>query len=111
MKGWKVQIDPDLTRVQVGKSRGKAQSLQVVAVGEGRRSDLRVLLVQELPEAWTDDHEAALLESLAEEFSGHWVTLVTGLLHPRWEQLTSGEQRRILAREGLEEPTVWLGEP
>lgn len=70
--------------------------------GEAPNSDLRVYLVESLPEEWTEAHEKALLSGLAKEKGGEWVLYTTELLHPRWSQLTARERRRLLLREGFE---------
>lgn len=103
MRGWKVVLDARLYQIQVGKTRGPRVELQGRGLGHGRRSSLKVLLVEELPENFGDDHEKALVESLQEQHGGEWVVMAGVGLHPRWEELTRGEQRRLMQREGFEE--------
>lgn len=110
MRGWKVTLEEDLAQVKVGKTRGKALEVRPCGIGEGERSPLRVLLVEEFPESWSDEHEQALVETLQETYSGDWVIMGTTALHPRWEQLTSGEQRRLLNREGFFDVASWLAD-
>jgi hypothetical protein len=103
MRGWKVVLDEKLYQIQVGKSRGAKVELQGRGLGHGRRSNLKVLLVEELPESFGEDHEKALVEALQDHHSGDWVVMAGTGLHPRWEELTRGEQRRLMQREGFEE--------
>lgn len=107
MRGWKVSLDPDLAYLSVGRSRGTPVTLQPLAVGKGRSSPLRVLLVDELPESWTDEHEQALMSALSDEHGGEWVLLQSELLNPRWAQLTESERRRMLAREDFRPLHSW----
>lgn len=102
MRGWKVSLSDDLASAAVGKTRGPALELTGLGWAESDRSDLRVYLVDELPEHWSEDHEKALVDGLNKERGGEWVLLTTELLHPRWSQLTNTERRRLLLREGFE---------
>lgn len=110
MRGWKVDFGNGLDVVRIGKTRGPQLELQGRAIGEGRRSDLRVLLTEKLPEDWTEDHENALTQFLAKHYDGSWILMVATSLHARWNQLTSGEQRRIVRREGFLELDAWWNE-
>ncbi len=107
MRGWKAQIERDLTSAKVGTTRGPQLSLQGCGWAKGKRSDLHVYLVEDLPEGWSDEHEQALAEKLQEQFGGHWVLVQGYGLIPRWAQLTPGEKRLLRQREGFEELSNW----
>lgn len=100
-------MERDLSAAKVGKTRGPALSLTGCGWARGRRSDLHVYLVEELPEGWSDEHEAALSEKLNDEFGGHWVLVQGSRLMPRWSQLTTGEKRLLRQREGFHELVSW----
>lgn len=110
MRGWKVTLGDDLAQIQVAKSRAKALELRPCGVGESDRSGLCVLLVEDFPENWSDEHEQALAEALEQAYRGDWVIMATATLHPRWEQLTTGEQRRLMNREGFLDTASWLAD-
>ena len=107
MRGWKVQLESDLSVAKVGKTRGPLLSLEGCGWARGTRTDLHVYLVEELPEGWSDDHEQALAEKLKDDFGGDWVLLEGSRLLARWDQLTPGEKRMLREREGFEELTAW----
>lgn len=108
MRGWKVDVTADLATAAVGKTRGPALDLVGCGWARGKRSDLHVFLVEELPEGWTDDHEKALSERLADDFGGDWVLVQGSRLMPRWSELTHGEKRLLRRREGFLELSEWL---
>ncbi len=107
MRGWKVQVEADLSAAKVGKTRGPALAVSGCGWARGRRSDLHVYLVEALPENWSDDHEAALADKLSQDFGGQWVLLDGSRLIGRWAQLTAAEKRLLRQREGFEELTTW----
>ncbi len=107
MRGWKATIERDLTSAKVGKTRGPALPLHGCGWAKGKRSDLHVLLVEHLPDGWTDEHEESLAEKLADEFGGHWVLVQGSRLNPLWAELTTGEKRLLRKREGFAELSSW----
>ncbi|MBS2037511.1 hypothetical protein JST97_21155 [bacterium] len=107
MRGWKVNLSVDLAEAAVGKTRGPALELVGCGWARGKRSDLHVYLVEELPEGWTDDHEQALAEKLNDNFGGSWVLVQGSRLMPRWADLTHGEKRLLRRREGFRELEEW----
>jgi predicted exporter len=107
MRGWKVQIEADLSKAKVGKTRGPALALQGCGWARGRRSNLHIYLVDALPEGWSEEHEQALVEQLNQDFGGQWVLLEGSRLIGRWDQLTAGEKRLLRQREGFEELASW----
>ena len=108
MRGWKVNLSADLTKAAVGKTRGPALELDGCGWAQGRRSDLHVLLVESLPEGWTDEHEDALSDKLSSDFGGDWVLVQGSRLMPRWSELTHGEKRLLRRREGFRELSEWV---
>lgn len=98
-----------LGTVRVGKTRGPAAELRGCGWAQGRRSPLRVYLVESLPQGWSEDHEKALCEALEKDFGGEWVLLSGGQLQSRWDELSEGEKRRLRLREGFQELSSWTG--
>jgi hypothetical protein len=107
VRGWKVSLSADLAEAAVGKTRGPALDLVGCGWARGKRTDLHVYLVEELPEGWTDDHEKALAEKLNDNFGGDWVLVQGSRLMPRWADLTHGEKRLLRRREGFRELAEW----
>ena len=101
MRGWKVVYFEEEGLLEVGPTRGPAQSVHIVGVGTSPREEHHYLLY-EASEELVEKAEEALRDFLVKDQGGAWDLVEAHILSPHWGDMSRHERDRLIRREGFE---------